>query len=98
MILTYIKDIDIKGLRFPKIINCNSNKFFILGSKQELNENNKIKYLINCYELNNNIECIEKRGIILDFSFIDNNYFILRGASFINNFNIMTYLKWKSIK
>ena len=39
MILTYIKDIDIKGLRFPKIINCNSNKFFILGSKQELNEN-----------------------------------------------------------
>lgn len=73
MKIEYIKDVNINGLRFPKILNYN-NKNYILGSFKYNNINDKIKYLINCNEFNENFNIINNK-LILDLSFIDKNYF-----------------------
>ena len=74
MKLEYIKDININGLRFPKILCNNNNKNYILGSYKHCNINYKIKYLIYYYEFDENFNIINKPSA-LDLSFIDKNYF-----------------------
>ena len=84
MKVEFYKELTINGLRFPKVLTNYNNKNYILGSLKYNNINNKIKYLINCYELDQNFNIINNK-LILDLSFIDSNYF--------NDINISSWLR-----
>lgn len=84
MKIEFYKELNINGLRFPKVLTNYNNKNYILGSLKYNNINNKIKYLINCYELDKNFNILNNK-LILDLSFIDSNYF--------NDINISSWLR-----
>ena len=85
MKIQFHKELNMNGLRLPKILTDYNNKNYILGSLKYDNIRNKIKYLINCYELDNNFNLTYEKPIILDLSFIDNNYF--------NDINISSWIR-----
>lgn len=84
MKVEFYKELNINGLRFPKVLTNYNNKNYILGSLKYNNINNKVKYLINCYELDENFNIINNK-LILDLSFINSNYF--------NDINISSWLR-----
>jgi hypothetical protein len=84
MKIKYYEKLNINGLRFPKVLTNYNNKNYILGSLKYNKINNKIKYLINCFELDNDFNIINNK-LILDLSFIDKNYF--------NDINISSWLR-----
>lgn len=84
MKVEFYEELNINGLRFPKVLTNYNNKNYILGSLKYDNINDKIKYLINCYELDKNFNIINNK-IILDLCFIESNYF--------NDINISSWLR-----
>lgn len=74
MKIEYIKDVNIKGLRLPKIIINYNDKNYILGSYIYNNVENKIKYLINYAEIDNNFNFLTKL-YKLNLTFLEINYF-----------------------
>ena len=75
MKIEHYKNLNFRGLRFPKILTNFNNKNYILGSLQFNKKDNKIKYLINCYELNYKLNSNNNESIIIDLSFINIKYF-----------------------
>lgn len=68
------KELDINGLRSPKIISFNE-KIILLGSKIYNSHNSILKYLIYFYILNDNFNVETTNHYFLDFNFINQNYF-----------------------
>jgi hypothetical protein len=68
------KYINIKGFRYPKILYFH-NKMFLFGCQKYKNEDSKVKYLINKYELDNKLDIILESKTILDLSKIIDEYF-----------------------
>jgi len=75
MKISYIKNININGLRFPKILTNYNNKNYIFGSLNYNNDKFKIKYLINMYEFDDEFNIVENSVNIINLKFIDKNYF-----------------------
>lgn len=67
------KYMNLKGLRYPKIFIL--DKIFLFGSHKYKNYNNKVKYLINKYELDKQLNVILDSKFILDLSMIIDKYF-----------------------
>lgn len=69
----YIQKINIKNLRFIKIIEFN-NQFILIGSKLYQHNDNIKKYTLYKYLLDDNFELISDSEEILNFSNIENDY------------------------
>ena len=69
----FIKYININGLRNPKIIQFNE-KLILIGSKVYQEVENKKKYLLYSYLLNNDFEINKNSEKILDFKTIEEDF------------------------
>lgn len=72
--LRKICEIDLPGLRFPRIVSI-GNKTYLFGSRIFKKNNDIVKYLVYRYEVDpvNNFQVISSD--ILDFKFLDPDYF-----------------------
>ena len=97
--LFFEKEININGLRYPKIIQYN-NKLLLFGSKKFNQLNDIAKYLIYLYELDTNFNILSEN--LLDLSHIINNYkqdinisYWIRNIETNNNNNLEILLEEK---
>jgi dTDP-4-amino-4,6-dideoxygalactose transaminase len=73
--IKYHKHINIRGLRYPKIIyDANTDKLYLFGGKCHQKQNNIDKYLPYRYELNEDFQVIPGSEVILDLSNIEPEY------------------------
>lgn len=71
--IKFKKYININGIRNPKIIEYNKN-LILIGSKVYQEINNKKKYLLYSYLLNNNFEIIDNSEKLLNFEYIEKDF------------------------